>query len=85
MTHPMSEPWIDWQPIETVPDGERVLLFLEGGEKGNGEIAVGMMIREPDGSVPTYYWTWGGPNSGSDIDEKPVRWAKLPDFPPGYS
>lgn len=72
---------VDWQDIETVPDGQRVLLWLEHGEKGNGEIAVGMVVRlGPD--VVDSYWTWGGPNSGSDIDERPTKWALLP-FAPG--
>jgi hypothetical protein len=35
MTHPMSEPWLDWQPIETFPrDGEGYLAIddrVQGG------------------------------------------------------
>ena len=35
MPHPMSEPWLDWQPIETFPcDGEAYLADddrVEGG------------------------------------------------------
>ena len=50
----------EWKPIETVPHGQRVLLWLEKGEKGNGEIAVGIVFPEDDGMVD-YYWTWGGP------------------------
>ena len=59
-----------------------MLLWLEKGEKGNGEITVGMVFREP-GEVIDCYWTWGGPNSGSDIDEAPTRWAWLPLTPDG--
>lgn len=73
----------DWHPIDTVPDGERVELFLERGEKGNGEVAIGMMLREPNGGIPSHYWTWGGPNSGSDIDEKPTHWRRIRPFPDG--
>lgn len=35
MTHPMSEPWLDWQPIESFPkDGEGYLAIddrVQGG------------------------------------------------------
>lgn len=71
---------LEWKPIESVPDGERVMLFLEKGEKGNGEIAVGIVYRDDDGTIDCY-WTWGGSNSGSDIDERPSLWAELPNFP----
>lgn len=71
----------EWQPIDTVPDGERVELFLEHGEKGNGEIAVGMVFRNDDGSIPDHYWTWGGPNSGLDVNERPTHWRHLRPFP----
>lgn len=55
-------------------EGDRVFLLLSRGEKGNGELAVGMTFEPFD-----FYWTWGGPNSGEDIDEKPVAWAPLPE------
>lgn len=33
MIHPMSEPWLDWQPVETAPkDG--TLLVVCGGDLG---------------------------------------------------
>lgn len=74
----MSEPWIHWNmDIDCVPRGDRVFLLLRDGEKGNGELAVGM-ICSPVGEPIDCYWTWGGPNSGSDIDEIPVAWAPLP-------
>jgi hypothetical protein len=74
---------VKWEPIDTVPEGRRVLLWLERGEKGNGEIAVGMMFY--DGSKPSdYYWTWGGPNSGDAMEgERPTLWALLPYAPNG--
>lgn len=71
---------MSWKPISTLPDGERAILFLPHGEKGNGEITTGMIFRDDDGTV-THFWTWGGPNSGSDIDEAPTHWMPLPDFP----
>lgn len=69
---------IEWNlDINIVPRGDRVFLLLEKGEKGNGELAVGM-ICGPAGSPIDCYWTWGGPNAGSDINEVPVAWAPLP-------
>lgn len=64
--------------MQAVPRGDRVFLLLREGEKGNGELAVGMICTEP-GEPIGHYWTWGGPNSGSDIDEAPIAWAPLPD------
>lgn len=70
---------IEWNfDMQSVPRGERVFLFLERGEKGNGELAVGMVCSD-QGEPIDCYWTWGGPNSGSDIDEVPKAWAPLPD------
>lgn len=70
---------IDWNfDIDAVPRGDRVFLLLREGEKGNGELAVGMICTVP-GEPVDHYWTWGGPNSGSDIGETPVAWAPLPD------
>lgn len=69
---------IEWNfDFKTCPRGDRVFLLLDRGEKGNGELAVGMIASEPDQPIDCY-WTWGGPNSGSDIDEVPVAWAPLP-------
>jgi hypothetical protein len=63
--------------ITSCPFGEQVFLLLAKGEKSNGELAVGMLC--PINSVIDRYWTWGGPNSGSDISEIPVAWAPLPE------
>jgi hypothetical protein len=74
---------VKWnEPIEEAPEGRRLLLWLEGGERGSGEIAVGMVFKNDKGRVDCY-WTWGGPNSGSDIDERPTMWALLPYAPDG--
>jgi len=80
---------IDWRPISTLPFGTRVILFFRRGEKGNGEIDTNWVYPEHgewdlDGAAdddarngPWHYWTWGGPNAGSDFerDEKPALWA----------
>lgn len=69
---------IDWNfDMDAVPRGDRVFLLLEKGERGNGELAVGMICTDL-GQPIDHFWTWGGPNSGSDIDETPIAWAPLP-------
>lgn len=77
---------VDWIPIDDIPEeleGKNLLLWLEEGERGNGEIAVGMVIRNrPEGTIDCY-WTWGGANSGSDINEAPTHYALLPFAPNG--
>jgi fermentation-respiration switch protein FrsA (DUF1100 family) len=80
----MSErPRIAWRTIDTAPEGERILLYLEEGEKGNGEIAVGMIYRDEGSRAVDCYWTWGGPNAGADVNEAPTHWALLPEGPHG--
>jgi len=29
VTHPMSEPWLDWHPIETVPEDDEDYLVVD--------------------------------------------------------
>lgn len=71
----------DWRPIETVPQGEHVLLYWPEGERGNG----GMECATVYHGDPMSFWTHGGPNSGLDWeprnDEKPTHWMPLPDPP----
>lgn len=74
----------EWQPIETVPEGEHVLLWFPKGERGNGGIECATIFKgdtiHPSGMS---FWTHGGPNSGSDWDpeEAPTHWQPLPDPP----
>ena len=74
---------LDWQPIETLPEGEHVALYFLHGEKGAGGIECATVFFEPDGFSPTgmAFWTHGGPNSGSDWEprdgERPTFWARL--------
>ena len=52
---------VQWAPVSDLPaylEGRRILLWLEHGENGNGEVAVGMLFRNDDG-VFDHYWTWG--------------------------
>lgn len=65
MTHPMSEPWVDWRPIDTAPhDGTRIWL----GDAVN--VVTGFW------SPPVGAWRcdWQVGNAG----DKPTHWAPLP-------
>ena len=75
MTHPMSEPWVNWQPISTFPrDGEAYLVCdnrIMGGDHEvvwfDDEVKTGWCLATSDG--PHYH-----------ID-KFTHWAKLPEPP----
>jgi hypothetical protein len=70
-----------WRPIETVPEGEHVLLWFPHGECGNGGIEAGTVFREPpSGKLDTGAWTHGGPNAGTDWEfcEPPTMWQPTP-------
>jgi hypothetical protein len=70
---------IKWnKDLTECPSGDRVFLLLADGEKGNGELAVGMLCYTEPENIDCY-WTWGGPNSGTDINEVPIAWAPLPE------
>lgn len=69
---------LDWQPIETVPEGEHVLLYFPTGERGHGGIEAATVVPSC-GDLKTG-WTHGGPNSGLDwaFCEEPTHWMPLP-------
>ena len=76
---------MDWQPIETMPEGQHILLFWPDGEKGVGGIECATVYKNDDvplGGIGWSYWTHGGPNSGLDWeprnDERPTHWMPLP-------
>jgi len=75
---------MEWQPIETLPMGEHVLLWFPKGERGVGGMECATVFVEDDGFGKIwYFWTEGGPNSGSDwsAPEAPTRWMRLPPPP----
>ncbi len=73
----------EWQPIETLPEGEHVLLWFPHGERGIGGIEAATVFRHEEGAGPMYGWTHGGPNAGTDWEfcEPPTRWMPLPKPP----
>lgn len=74
----------EWQPIETAPDGEMVLLSIPDANRGNWGCEVGMMLRNPEDPTGRGYslWSNGGPNGGSDLHFDamlpPTHWMPLP-------
>lgn len=64
----------EWQPIETVPEGEHVLLRWPKG----GGMECAMVFRDDLSRLS--YWTHSGPNSGSDWvprdREVPTHWRR---------
>lgn len=49
-------------------------MWLKEGQKGNGELAVGMFVYY-DGEDEGGWWTWGGPNANVYFEEEPTHWA----------
>jgi hypothetical protein len=80
----------DWRPFSTYTQGEYVEFYFERGERGNGmsEMARAYLDGEspPDDPGSWSYWTYGGPNSGSDFssDELPTHWRPVRPGPHGY-
>lgn len=71
----------EWQPIETAPDSEPILVNAPGADRGRDSCEVVVVVRT-DGEI--YYWTNGGPNGGSDLFFKyglPTHWMPLPPPP----
>jgi YD repeat-containing protein len=40
VTHPMSEPWLDWRPIDTIPDDDEDYLVIDVNVEGGFPQAV---------------------------------------------
>jgi hypothetical protein len=69
---------VSWQPIETAPKGDAVLLFMP---EGNGcRIGVGRLLTDGDGDYwraghakghPSQEWVWLGPTHWMPIPEPP--------------
>ncbi len=72
---------MEWQPIETIPHGEAVLVHRPGMRDG---VDVASFYPAEDG-MEEHWWTSGGPNAGSDYtlspEEKYTHWMPLPELP----
>lgn len=75
-----------WQPIETAPEGEPILVFVPRAHRGLDSCEVVVVCRLDDEMT---FWTNGGPNGGSDFHfgasahagDSPTHWMRLP-LPP---
>lgn len=75
-----------WQPIDTVPEGEHVLLYWPHGERGGwGGLECATVFKSESETTGFSYWTHGSANGGSDWeprdDERPTYWMRLPAGP----
>jgi hypothetical protein len=75
-----------WRTIDSLPEGENVLLYWPKGERGCGGMDCAMVyLDDAYGPTGMAFWTHGGPNSGSDWEprnhEKPTHWMPLPEPP----
>lgn len=72
----------EWQPIETAPESEPILVFAPKAHRGHDSCEV-VVLYHVDGEI--HWWTNGGANAGSDLyfepDETPTHWMPLPDPP----
>lgn len=77
-----------WQDAKTSkpPHYQAVHIWLEHGEKGNGQMAIARWVSHDDGSGNGAWWSWGGPNAGNDFDNDDVtHWLDdLPKSPQGW-
>ena len=69
MPHPMSMPWLDWQPISKEPSGYEVVLYIDE----NDEVWTG---NHPEGCARGL-WSEGA-GGQSDGRKDPVMWARIP-------
>jgi hypothetical protein len=70
---------IEWQPIETVPEGEMVIVWAENLNRGLPSAEVVMVFKDGPDPGDWAYWTNGGPNAGDDLhfDPPPTRWSPV--------
>jgi hypothetical protein len=78
--------WGEWHPIDTVPEGEPVLLFWPHGERGGwGGIETAVVFKDQNSPTGLNYWTHGSANGGSDWEprnnERPTHWMRAPAGP----
>lgn len=73
--HPMSEPWLDWQPIETAPRDSTRILASTSKEFATAEFANGRWVQSP------MSWEGSDERDGlADLDFEPTHWT-IPALP----
>jgi len=77
----VSEKLTGWQPIETAPEHEPILVWVPEENRGWDSAEVVIIYRTETGMS---FWTNGGSNGGSDVyfRKEPTHWQPLP-APPG--
>ena len=71
---------MEWKTIETAPEGEPIIVWVPGANRGIDSAEVVIIVPDPGGIS---FWTNGGPNGGSDMyfDKQPTYWMPLPPPP----
>lgn len=64
-THPMSKPWLDWQPISSIPKNKDVLLGAQDGFYVVGKTNDGWQIKVATAIFYTSFFT---------------HWAEIPEI-----
>ena len=69
-----------WQPIDTAPESEPILVWAPMLHRGNPSAEVVVLYRNGD---EINYWTNGGANGGDNIwfEAEPTHWMPLPSPP----
>lgn len=71
---------MEWQPIETAPEGVPILVWVPEAHRGFGSAEVVVIYRDHD---DIQYWTNGGANAGDDVyfERTPTHWMPIPPEP----
>jgi hypothetical protein len=73
---------IEWQPVETAPKDERILLWYPKWDGLEGVVVVGCWHRDEFGRPPQPHWT-----NDSSLDweytyhHQPTHWRRIPEAP----
>lgn len=68
---------MEWQPIETAPESEPILVWADNLHRGIPSAEVVVVVCS-EGEMT--FWTNGGPNAGDDLffETSPTHWMPLP-------
>lgn len=75
MSHPMSEPWLQWIPYDGVrieTNDEFVLVLMP--KRGPSGPVQSCRVKDGKPFVIGHVFAW-------DLGEKPTHWARYPDVP----
>lgn len=71
---------MEWQPIETAPKNEYVLVFCPGAEEASQIMICGLLVFEGDPDPPDWY-ELNCDERPSPLDVDVTHWMPLPNPP----